>query len=235
MRNKKFGLIIICAIFLVGCSAYQCKPTLMPYSEYGYKAVQQQLPDSYVPKDEKVINFKGIQLAVLKNWNYKEEFSGKSLKISKNKDTYFLFSHNENKAYPVDAKTFNLIGCADFKADDHGKIKTQKDFFKDLYLFTDDQLEENENSFWPYAILRAKTDFLRDAKKLSWYKGKNIEAYLREIKSGKGSKCVKRLTRIEIFPKQLEEHYFTIIAEDMDTAFFEQFLDMIDTLNPSQN
>jgi hypothetical protein len=48
-----------------------------------------------------------------------------------------------------DMEGMNLICCSYFQSGDQEEEKSAKDFFTDLYLFTDDQLDcESTDRFW---------------------------------------------------------------------------------------
>jgi hypothetical protein len=233
MPGKKPLFFILLAV-LSGCSANQynsCKPVLMPYVEYDYKAVSQKLSGGYVKKNAEAIDFHGLKLAVPQGWSYEMVFSGRTIKISKNKNRFFILSIKNNVDIWCDIETFNLIGCKNFIEKNQKIIKTKKDFYTDLYLFTDDQLD-SDPTFWQYYILWSKTEFLRDTDELIHYTGENLEAFQRNSKLGPD--CTKGgvVMQSEIFPNKIAPDYLSFAAGFKDDAFFVEFLEMLNIMNP---
>jgi hypothetical protein len=122
-----------------------------------------------------------------------------------------------------------MIGCKNFVVKNQEKTKTQKEFYTDLYLFTDDKLD-NDPMFWQYHILWCKTEFLRNTDELFHYTGENLEAFQRNYKL----ECTRGrlLMQSEIFPKKIAPDYLVIASRFKDDAFFVEFLEMLNVMNP---
>lgn len=242
METKRYFLLfIICtATIIIGCNnspPQKCKPILFPYIEYTYKAQPRKLAGEYLHSTQlETIDFFNLNLDIPKGWSYERVFAGKTIKLSKGEKRFFLINFHKAKTRIDDASNFKFIGCDAFASKETITTRTDKDFWTDLYLFTSDQLQ-GEPSFWQYSILWSKTEFLRDATKLIHYKGKDLEAFQRNIKP-KSCACGSTRVHIEIFPKKLEPDHLTIIADidnadaDANDIFFADFLYMIDKLNP---
>jgi hypothetical protein len=124
-----------------------------------------------------------------------------------------------------------MVGCKNFIEKTQNNIKTKKEFYTDLYLFTDDQIG-SDPTFWQYYILWSKTEFLRDTDELIYYTGNNLEAFQRNSKLGPD--CTKGgvVMQSEIFPKKLAPDYLSIASGFKDDAFFVEFLEMLNAMNP---
>ncbi len=239
MADKKlFFFLFLSAAVLSGCSIKPhngCKPVLMPYVEYGYKAESQKLSGSYIQKNKEIIDFHGVKLVVPQGWSYETVFAGRTIKFSKDKDRFFILNFKNNKLFRNDdIQTFKMIGCKNFsvKNKDQGKTRIRKEFYTDLYLFTGDQLDSNP-TFWQYYILWTKTEFLRDAVKLIHYTGENLEAFQRNIDPRTACAKADVVMQSEIFPKKIAPDYLAIAAGFRDDAFFVEFLEMLNAMNPS--
>jgi hypothetical protein len=233
-RKKLFFFLFLLLAVLNGCSVSQyngCKPVLLPYVEHNYKAEPQKLSRSYVQRHTELIDFQGIKVAVPQGWSYEEVFSGRTIKISKDKNRFFILNFVKNVDIWCDIETFYMIGCKKFSEKKQKTIKTEKEFYTDLYLFTDDQLD-NDPTFWQYYILWCKTEFLRDTDELIHYRGENLEAFQRNSKLGPA--CTKGgvVMHSEVFPKKIAPDYLSIASGFKDDAFFVEFLEMLNVMNP---
>lgn len=232
MPNKKlFFFLLLSLATLCACSTNQhngCKPALMPYVEYEYKAEPQKLSSDYVLKSQKVIDFHGLKLAMPQGWNYEKVDAKKAIKFFNDKNR-FLLIYEKNIDIRCDTEKSYIIGCKNFAEKGAEKTKTQKEFYTDLYLFTDAELD-SDPTFWQYHILWCKTKFLRDTDELFFYTGKNLEAFQRNYKPGctKGSLVMQS----EIFPQKIAPDYLSIASRFKDDVFFVRFLEMLNTMNP---
>lgn len=232
--KKPLFLLFILIVVLSGCGTSQyngCKPVLMPYVEYDYKAVHQQIFGEYVRKNKEVIDFQGLKLAVPQGWKHEMVLAGKAIKISNEKNHFFILSFKKNIDIWCHIEDFYMVGCKNFVLKDQEKIKTKKEFYTDLYLLTDDKLD-NDPTFWQYYILWCKTKFLRETDELIHYTGENLEAFQRNSKLG--AACTKGgvVMHSEIFPKKIAPNYLSIASGFKDDAFFVEFLKMLNAMNP---
>jgi hypothetical protein len=235
MPHKKilFFPFLLLAV-LSGCSANQynsCEPVLMPYVEYDYKAVAQKLSGEYVQKNEEVIDFHGLKLAVPRGWNFEMVLAGRTIKIFKDKNSSFILSFVKNTDIWCDIEDFYMFGCKDFSEKKIKTVKKEKEFYTDLYLFTDDQLD-GDPTFWQYYILWCKTKFLRDTDDLFHFTGENLEAFQRNSKLGPACTEAGLVMQSEIFPKIIAPDYIVIASDFKDDAFFVKFLEMLNAMNP---
>jgi hypothetical protein len=234
MPNKKLlFFLLLSLVTLSGCSTNQhnsCIPALMPYVEYEYKAEPKKLSNDYVvPVTQEIIDFHGLKLVAPHGWKYEKVVAEKAIKFFNSKNRFLLiFEKNIDIRY--DTEKSNIVGCKNFVVKDEEKTKTKKEFYTDLYLFTDDKLD-SDPTFWQYHILWCKTKFLRDTDELFHYTGKNLEAFQRNYKPGctRGSLVMQS----EIFPKKIAPDYLTIASRFKDNALLIKFLEMLNTMNPS--
>lgn len=232
MPHKRIFFFIFLSIYaLCGCSTNQyngCKPALMPYVEYAYKARSQKLSGDYIQKTEEIIDFQGLKVALPQGWSYERTFGEKVIKFFNHKNR-FLLIFEKNIDIQCDAEISYMIGCRNFVVKDREKTKTQKEFYTDLYLFTDDDLD-SDPMFWQYHILWCKTEFLRNTEELFHFTGDNLEAFQRNYRPG----CNRGnlLMQSEIFPKKIAPDYLSIASRFKDDAFFVEFLEMLNVMNP---
>lgn len=229
--NTKTTTILLSIAFLVGCgikAEYGCKPALMPYVEYGYRAEARILSASHTPESNEIIEFHDIPLPLPAEWNYERLSGGKAIKFFNGLDQKFILMHEKSKNIQDDFSTFNLIGCNNFP--DKKINKNSKDFYTDLYLFTETQIN-NESDFWYYYILWAKTKFLRNTVKLVHYSGKNIKAFQRifDKRTSSGSNGIGM--KAEIFFKNDDANYLLLVTDMTDDDFFIRFLEMVEAMN----
>ena len=234
LRYFIFFFLMTTTTFLTACndqSGESCHPLLFPHVEYGYKAEPQKLPGLYSQQnDDEIIKFHGIRLAIPDGWHHEIVLSGHSAKFIKKDIGFFLLSYEKNmNIESSDTTNFRFIGCDHFKVDKNSITKTSKDFYTDLFSFTDDEID-SDSGFWHYYILWAKIDMFHDSKKLVNYRGNSLEAFQNNIKS-RFCECKTFHTRITIFPEKIAPNFLTIVANDIEDPFFKGFLDMIDKLN----
>jgi hypothetical protein len=232
--KKFFFLLFISLTALSGCSTNQysgCKPVLMPYVEHNYKADPQKLSGSYAQRNMEVIDFHGIKVAVPQGWSYKIVLAGRTIKISSDNNRFFILNFIKNVDIWCDIEDFYMVGCKNFSDKKQKTIKTEKEFYADLYLLTKNKLD-NDPTFWQYYILWCKTKFLRDTDELIHYTGENLEAFQRNSKLGPA--CTKGgvVMHSEIFPKKIAPDYLSIASGFKDDAFFVEFLEMLNVMNP---
>jgi hypothetical protein len=230
--KKPLFFLFLSLAALTGCSTNQyksCKPVLMPYVEYDYKAEPQKLSGDYVQKTDKIINFHGLKVVVPQGWSYEKVSAEKAIKFFNNKSR-FLLIFEKNIDIRCDNEISHMIGCNNFVVKNQGETKTQKEFYTDLYLFTDDKLDRDP-VFWQYHILWCKTKFLRDTDELFHFTGESLEAFQRNYKLGcdRGSLVMQS----EIFPKKIAPDYLSIASRFKDDAFFVEFLEMLNAMNSS--
>ena len=227
-----FGVFVI----LNGCSTVnqgKCKPVLFPYGEYHYKAVPREI-GPYVYTNGKSLEFHGLKIVPPDGWQDEKVLSGSDVKAIRfcKEGNRFLLIFSKNKVIPADDYTnFKMIGCDDFNTQPD-QNKSRQDFYTDLYLFTDADITDPP-TFWQYYVLWAKTTFLRDTEKLFHFKGKNVQAFQRNL-VGKAHNEGDVAIKIEIFPKKTAPDYFEIVTDMKGDAFFLDFLGMLDAMNSVQ-
>jgi hypothetical protein len=147
--------------------------------------------------------------------------------FSPDKNRSVLIIYESSRSFGIDSsKGMHLVGCDNFEAE-NDELKTSKDYIRDVFLFTEKKFDDPEfkPTFWNYFILWSKIDFLENAKKMVHYHGDNFEAFRLDSKVGKMD------SRIYLFPKELEQNYYTLAANFDDDDFLYNFVDMIDVLN----
>lgn len=234
MSYKKPFYLLLLSLALIGCSINPnrgCKPVLMPYVEYGYKAYPKKLSGHYVQKTGKIIDFHGLKVAAPVGWKYEKVFAGKTIKFWKDNNRSFILSFKKNNDIRYDVKNFYMIGCKNFNLKNLEKVRTKKDFYTDLYMFTDDQID-SDPTFWQYYILWSKTEFLRDTDQLMHYTGENLEAFQRNTKRGPACAKAGVVMQSEIFPRKIAPDYLAATTGFKDDAFFVEFIEMLNEMNP---
>lgn len=235
----KFKLCLFCylmsMVVIIGCgggSSTLCKPVLFPYVEYGYHAESEELAGTYESNNtsQKAEIF-GITMELPRSWHYKlhGEWGAKFFLDDGRTIAMFL---NKGRTFTDDTKDFYIIGCdSPFSHKNTVTTRTHKEYISSIYLFTDEDLN-GEPTFWQYFVLWSKTKILRDAIKLVHFRGKHIEAFQKN--HDPGSLCAHSdiACQIEVFPDKIAPDSLTIAAGFVDDAFFADFLDMLDTLNP---
>jgi hypothetical protein len=144
----------------------------------------------------------------------------------------FLMIYDQGDARVKNIQEPELIGCKDFAEDGLERFKTDKDYFRDLFSFTTDQLDERP-VFWQYWILWRQSRELKDISALYHYTGRSLEAFQKNtdartrLSGDKGTRY-----DVVVFPAKIAPDYLTIVADDLDDKFIADFLDMLNTLNP---
>jgi hypothetical protein len=226
--------IILIALALLGCAngpSKKCKPVLFPYVEYGYKAEPVILDGSYSNDQVKQsIDIFGLKLISPEGWHLKIS-NDQTVKFVSKSGRFFLVLYNKDTPFLDEPGNFNFIGCDDFNSNNKYVMRSDKDVTSAIYLFADEDLK-GEPTFWQYFILWSKTKILRDAVKLVHFRGKQLEAFQKN--HDPSSLCVHGdiACQIEIFPDKIAPDSLTVAAGFVDDAFFAEFLDMLDTLNP---
>lgn len=230
--NKMIILFFTSIALLNACAVntYRgCKPVLMPYVEYGYKAKPWKLSNAYVQKKEKTIDFHGVKIVSPHGFKHEIVFDGSAINFYNNKKSRLLLSFENNKIIQDNFETFNLIGCNNFNTKPIRKNSIE--FYSDLYSFTDDQLN-SEPDFWQYYVLWAKTKFLRDAVKLTHYTGNNIEAFQRNFNDRYSETNNDISIKAEVFPKKMAPDYLVIVTNIKEDEFIIEFIEMMNAMNP---
>jgi hypothetical protein len=245
--KKKFAWVVLLALTFIiyGCSHQQdarCKPVLFPYAAYDYKADVKKLTGAYVPKKTSLqIDFHKMEIQMPRGWRCKREkgIIPVVYKFSLN-DKSFILSFNRYESSKelitekgfIDFKNLTLIGCKKFTSKGFDSHTTIRDYYADLYLMTSHQLKP-EADFWQYYILWRKTQpFFNAASKIIYFKGRSLEAFQEDIDPQKRPDISR--TTIDIFPKKIAPDFLSLTANFSDDAFFASFLDMLNSLNPSE-
>ena len=230
--KNHFCIVFILLFSLWGCghtSNINCKPALFPYPQYKLKAESIRLDKIETQKIEgQKIEISDLQIIVPKGWHYEEAFKD-TFKFTSDDGRLFILFPEKDKPISDSTENYKFIGCNNFNANTPVTTRPQKDYFTDLYFFTDDQLSD-DHSYWEYFVLWSKTGTLRHAIDLYYFNGDNLEAFQKNINPAymKGS----MLSEITIFPKTIAPNHLTIASRFTDDPFFKAFLEMLDTLNP---
>ena len=230
--------IVILSFVFCGCvnkANIQCKPVLFPMPEHGYKAEPHLLDDTFAkPDGREIIEYSGLKIAIPEGWHHEKVFKGKRLKLYKNRERFFLFSseHSEMVSAPTLLKYLNDTDCNWNSLKSNTPRKTSRDFYTDLYLFTDRQLSDDPESWpWQYMILWFKRDLLHHAERMIYYKGRNLEAFQLN-KAPYVRSDLESHTSIEIFHNRMTAEYYRIGANFADDVFFADFINRLNDLNP---
>jgi hypothetical protein len=236
---RRIFLPIILAIVLSGCNStgckLECKPVIFPYMEHAYKADPYQLSGKFVPNnDNEMIEYHDLKIEVPKGWGHEIPFGDTLLLFSPGKEQTVMITYEPPTAFGTayDPNGIHLLGCDNFEVNEPGESKTAKDFFKDLFLFTEIDFEASDfqPTFWHYFILWAKVDHLKNVENMVHYQGNNLEAF-RSDKDYKKLKNLDLYSKITLFHKKYEPNYYTIATSYNDDDFVNNFIDMIDVLN----
>jgi hypothetical protein len=216
-------------IIFLGCTSAQtrCKAVLFPYIEYSHRAETQFVSGIDARLEiSRYVKFHTLNIEVPDTWQ-----------VDTPLDTLHLFSADKTRSIVItfnrsfqtntaDLESIKIIGCDSF-FNPHEE-KTGKDFFRDLYLFTIDDLASIEDAtLWQLYILWTKGDTLRNSLRLVHYVGDHLEAFRRDTDTTRSVK-----TTITLFHKDSEPDYFVIAGTFHDNAFFDRFVAMINELNP---
>jgi hypothetical protein len=237
MQRVLFIFCFLSAIVVI-CGCYnalqvQCKPMLFPYPEYSYKAKSIELGRFYKTMNTtdsgKNLELFNLILSVPEGWIC-EKMHEKTYIFRADDGRNFIFSLNRYAPFEDGDEELNFIGCNNFKTNQHTNFnKSEKDLITDMYLFTDDQLNDDP-TFWQYFILWSKSDILRNSTDLFHYNGANLEAFQRNINPEYDRGSLQ--AEIVIFPKKIAPGYIEIGSGFADNSFFATFVDMLDALNP---
>jgi hypothetical protein len=232
----KYSFLFSICFISSGCSLESnlgCKPVLQVYTEYGAKADPKNLPGTYAskPGTQNAAYF-GLNFEIPEGWHAEQIHRFVVRVYDTDWCQSFLIVFNQGDVLTKNIRKPELIGCRDFAEKDLARFKSDKDYYRDLYLFTSDQLDERPR-YWQYWILWSKSREFQTISALYHYTGRSLEAFQ------KNTDALTRLskekgTRIEVvvFPAKIAPDYLTIIAEDLDDGFIADFLDMLNTLNP---
>jgi hypothetical protein len=217
---------------LLGCANISreiCKPALFPYIEYHFKAHAFSLSGVSSKEGDFTPNITlfNMNMSIPEGWTY-EKMHNDAVGFKSVDGRSFLISFNSDSAgaYAVDG--FKLIGCNNFTAGDTIPNKTAKDYYRDIFLLTPDQLGDDP-TFWEYSILWSKTNILRNAVKLLHIEGDHLAAFQRNVDPSRMIASVQ--SHLAIFPCKIEPDYLAIAAGFTDDAFFVLFLKMLDVMN----
>ena len=237
MRLNIFVFCIVLAVFvLTGCTTQIscfCKPVLFPYPEYRYRAERYVLDEDYSMRGgQEVIDFYGLQIPIPDGWRYEKVF-GKTIKISKNKKHFFWLSMKQLKQHPVYPGYVNSIGCDWSGFQSNETSKSDKEYFEDLYLFTDSQLTDTPDAWpWQFMILHSKSEYFYDARRIIHYKGSNLNAFQKN--SDPYIQPDRHIpTVMEIFPDKIASGFFEMGSSFEDDVFFAEFVNALNVFNPS--
>lgn len=225
-----FILIVVC---FCGCSSQsnnRCVPVLFPYPEYDYRADFQKLVENTAAINNHTrINLYHLNIPLPNGWKYTENVFPETTKFFSSSQELIL-SYRHARDFKEIISKEALIGCGNFELNPDDKKKTMKDFYSDLYMLTRDSLPL-EPGFWHYYILWEKTRSFDDAAESIHYKGKNLEAFLKNIDPQKRGK-MKARTTIMIFPEKIAPDHLALTATFSNNAFFYDFLSLLSILNP---
>jgi hypothetical protein len=201
--------LLFLIITLCGCTGQlnsSRQKVLLPGKEHSYSAELVELPGSYKSDGEQeTIEISGLKLEVPTIWRYETMYSGQRIRFFIDQNRFFMLRFG-------------------------GGNKNVKNFWSDLYLLTDQDIRG-----WPDAqqhiFLRHKRIRFLGATRLVHYKGKNLEAFQRNL-GPQSYEYPYKHTEITIFPKTTDPYCFRVEALYYDDVFFANFLDMLNMLNP---
>jgi hypothetical protein len=232
IKSWIFSFVMVPITALTVQANSQCVPVLFPHEEYNYKAEFKQLKTiEKISSRYKHFEFHNINLAIPGHWNYEYVLDGHAVRIFQESRTMLLSDSKPTESFDIDPAKMRLVGCNNFKERTDKITKTFKDYIADLFLLTEDQLDDEPN-FWQYYILSSKVDYFRSSYKLIHYKGENLEAFQHDV-DPKYS-CVKSgsTTEITVFLMKIAPAYLTINGAFIADDTFEGFLAILDKLNP---
>jgi hypothetical protein len=224
-------------ILLYGCAGIggqeHCKPVLQPYGEFGLKADPKGLPGIYASKtgNQRVTYF-NLNFDVPAGW-HADRVHWNVVRVERiDYCQGFLIIYNQGDEFVKNIQEPDLIGCKNLPKKSSERLKTDKEYYRKLFLFKDDNLD-NPPSYWQYWILWQKSIAFRDISALYHYTGRSLEAFqkntdaLTRLSKEKGTRY-----EVVVFPAKIAPDYLTIVADDLDDKFISDFLDMLNTLNP---
>ncbi len=232
MQFRPFASIILtaCVVFL-GCTHHtkdRCSPALFPYIQYNQKAEFIQLDQiSNSNQTGHTAEIFNLRFIPPEGWTYKKVLVN-SYQFFSRDGRSFLLSFEKNKSIEDDVEGFHIIGCDQFESDNIETVRSQKDFYTDLYRITSEELSV-PLTFWQSYILWSKTKSFGVADAIFHIGGNNLEAFQKNIDPNqmKGSlQC-----EIVIFPNIISPNYITIASRFTDDSFFQSFMEMLDALN----
>jgi hypothetical protein len=232
MPSRRFAFVVLAAIVtLWGCrhpTESRCKPALFPYIQYNYEAAPIILGQFHTQIDaEKSIELFNLRLSVPEGWTCEKVFA-KSFKFASADGRVFLLSFEKDVPFTDSTEGFRFIGCDDFKSNKPATVRSKKDYYTGLYLFTADQLSDDP-IFWEYYILWSKTEIFRDSLDIFHFKGGHLEGFQRNIDPNHKKGAIE--CEIVIFPNKIAPDFITIASRFTDDPFFASFVDMLDSLN----
>lgn len=230
MIGKKYLVMFnIMFILLYGCTSTQiiCKPVLFPYNEFSYRAESKSFEGMYSRGfKSSAVKFHSLNIEVPNGWQ-----------VDTPLDTLHLFSADKtrsiiitfNRSFQINAEDIEKMGIIDCDSFSSSlEQKTSKEFYRDLYLFTIDDLASVEDAtLWQLYILWNKGDALRNSLRLDHYSGDQLEAFRRDTDTTRSVK-----TTIVLFHQNSEPDYYIIAGTFHDNDFFDRFVAMIDAVNP---
>lgn len=224
-----FWIVVTMLFGCVNQSKIQCKPMLFPYIEYELKAKQIKLGAYFNNKDtNQSAELFNLRMRVPAGWVFEKMFE-KTYVFKSESGRKFLFSLETDTPYSNNIEGINLLGCENFIDIQKDLVKTEKEFYTDLFLFTGEQLNKKPIS-WQYSVLWSKSNILRDAVALFHYKGDHLEAFQRNFDQERTRGDLRN--EIVIFPNKIAPDYITIASLFDDDHFFATFVDMLNALNP---
>jgi hypothetical protein len=235
MSIKTFFIasITLTATLLWGCAGpaqSPCKLLLFPYVEYNYQANTADLTKikSTPIVDGPTIDLFNLVLRTAQGWEI-VDIDARTMKFTTDFNKYFILHLETKQPYTGNPDKIKFVGCDASMPGETFAGRTDKEFYTDLYHFTDDQLD-GDPTLWQAYILWSKNRMLHYAETLTHYKGRHLEAFLEKIepKSVKGNVH----TRIAVFPDRIAPDYITLESDIAFEPFFTYFLAMIDMLNP---
>ncbi len=233
MHFKLLAILLVAIAVFSGCThtvEVSCYPVLFPYTEYTYDAVINKLEGNYFQYNaQQTTKLFNLKLSVPEGWTFKKS-SKNCYKFSSNKGRTFIFSFIDGIPYNDFAQQIHFIGCPDVKSPELLPLKLPKDYYTDLFHFTQDQLANNP-TLWQAYILWSKTKALKDAVALNHFIGSNLDAFQKKSNPKRSTQILPQ-SEIAIFPNRIKPDYIKISASFTDDLFFIAFLDMMNILNP---
>lgn len=237
MQLKPLMLIsIVIAAFFSGCAKQpqtRCEPMLFPFAEYHYAADTLDLSEyrrgfsapKYTGQDIELFK---VKLNMNADWRV-EKISENTFRFIGGDGRSFLFSLETAQPFTRDAEKLHFVGCDEYMPAEVFNTRTDRDFYRDLFLFTKDQLN-GDPSLWQFYILWSKNRLLHYADGLEYIKGENLEAFREDIDPDMMKGDVR--SRIVIFPNTIAPYYIKIESDFAKDYFFAYFVNMLNDLNP---
>jgi hypothetical protein len=238
LKSLIFVFSTVIATLFTGCAGQprtRCEPMLFPFVEYDYYADTYDLKDygggispmEYKGRNVELFNLK-LNVDADAGWRFEKAGENTYTFISEYGES-FSISLETAQPFTRDAEKLHFVGCDAYLPDEIRNTRTDRDFYRDLFLFTEDQLS-GDPTLWQLYILWSKNRLLHYAGDLIYFKGENLEAFYENIDPDRDRGDVRN--RIVIFPNTIAPRYIKIESNFSKDYFFSYFVNMLNDLNP---